>query len=260
MNRRFVEALAQFFSEQSLVDALDSEAIDAALEQPFLGYIADKLRPRGLLIFDSERFYQDSDVAKLVGELASLTQGEWMIENLKSQLLRDDELGKVEFDSLGEHVVWEFDQYGDYVSDDFWAKVKDFCESKLSGRFHRLASMSQELYVLYLAGSNSTEFERLVETFQPTGDEIVQFVATVDDWHDKGLTGWILIRNALRQYDLGNINAVGQGGRAPLVVAVEKAMAGSSGAKELAYALVELGADPAMLSGDLREFWQQGMK
>jgi hypothetical protein len=260
MNKRFVEALAEFFIKRRLVDTIDAEAIDAAVEEPFLGHIVQELLSHSLLVFDSECFQQDSDIAKLVEELASHTGGEWTLENLKSRLLREQGQGTVEFDHSGEHIVWEFEQYGDYVSDDFWAKVKGFCGNHLSGTFHRLASMSQEVYVLYLAGSSGNEFEELVKSFQPSSDEIAEFVGAVDNWRDKGLTGWMLIRNALRQHNLSNINAPGKSGQLPLAVAVAKAMAGSSSAKELAYALVDLGADPGLLSKEGKLFWQESMR
>jgi len=260
MNKRFVEALAESFIKGGLVGTIDAEAIDAAVERPFLGHIVQELLPDSLLVFDSERFQQDSDVAKLVAELASLTRGEWAPENLKTRLVREQGQGTVEFDHLGEHIVWEFEQYGDYVSDDFWAKVKVFCGDHLSGSFYRLASMSQEVYVLYLESGGGNEFEKLVRSFRPTGAEIAEFVGSVDNWQDKGLTGWMLIRNALRQHNLSNINATGKSGQLPLAVAVAKAMAGSSSAKELAHALVDLGADPGLLSGEAKHFWNESMR
>lgn len=260
MNMRFGQAMAGFFTKRGLADSFDAEAVDAALEQPFLGYIVQKLLPDRVFVFDSECFQQDSDIAKLVAELASLTRGEWMIGNIKSQLLWEQGQGTVEFDHTGQQIVLGFEQHGDYVSDDFWIKVNDFCVSHLSGTFHRLASMSQEVYVLYLAGNNGREFVEFVKSFKPSSDEIVQFVGTVDNWQEKGLTGWMLIRNALRQHNLANINSIGGNRQLPLAVAVEKAMAGSSSAKELAYALIDLGANPALLAGDAKQFWQEASR
>jgi hypothetical protein len=189
MNKRFVSELAELFHRHGLIDWVDPKNIDTALEQPFLGYIVRQLLPQRLLVYDVECIEMDEDIAQLVMEYSEITLSEWQPKSLSSKLLREKNLGTVGFDFDGKHFAWEFQQDGTYIDPELPATINAFAEDNLSGTYLDLQSMSQEAFVVYLPKTAANAFEKFIESFTLSSDEIAEFIGTIDDLDNKGLSG-----------------------------------------------------------------------
>jgi hypothetical protein len=243
MNERYFRSLAALFQRHGLISDISETDIGKAKELPLVGNLVRVLIPNYVLFEDSECIYQGDDLVKLTEEIAKITNGNWKPKDIKADFDRGDNRATIEFSSQGENFNWEFEQYGDYINDGYFNALERYAENNLEGKFFQFSSMGQEFCLLYLPDPISTDFSEFQVSFAPTSDELAEFVATVDDWAEKGYTGWYLVREVLREMNLRNINSPTEDGSYVISIVRKIANAGSGGAKELEFALIDLGAD-----------------
>ena len=243
MNERYFRSLAALFRRHGLISDITEIEIEKAKELPLVGNMVQVLVPNYVLFKDSECINQGDDLGKLSEEIAKITNGDWKPEDIKADLDRGDNRATIKFIAKGEEISWEFEQYGDYVSNSYFKSLERYTNQYIEGKFFNYSSMGQEFYLLYLPDHISTDFAEFQESFTPTSGELAEFVVTVDEWAKKGFTGWYLIREVLREMNLEHINTPTEDGDYVISIVRKIAYAGSGGARELESALIDLGAN-----------------
>jgi len=73
MNERLVRSLSGVFHRHGLASEVTEEGVTRATELPLLSNIVHILIPNHVLVSDSERIYQDTDIIALVNDVSQIT-------------------------------------------------------------------------------------------------------------------------------------------------------------------------------------------
>jgi hypothetical protein len=243
MIERYIRSLAGLLEDNGLLTGLELSDLDKAEELPLPGNVFRVLVPGYVLFQDSEIIYQEEDLVKLIEEVANITNNDWAPHDIRANLDWDRNLAIVEFETDENSYRWEFDQYGDYISDGFFDSLFQYTDQNLNGSFFKHSSMGQEFYLIYLPDPVASEYKQFQDTFAPSSDEIAEFVTSAEKWSERGYTGWYLIREVLREMNLKDINEPTEDGRYVISILREFGKAGNAWAIELEGEIIALGAD-----------------
>jgi hypothetical protein len=243
MIEKYVLNLAKLLERNGLISGIEPSEIEKAEELPLVGNTLLILIPEYVLFQDSEIIYQNEDLVKLVEEVANITNNDWDPNDINALLDWENNRAVIEFHTSDGSFVWEFDQYGDCISDGFFNSLFQYANQNLDGSFFKYSSMGQEFFLVYLPEPVANEYKQFQDTFAPSSDELAEFVTSAPKWQEKGYSGWYLVREVLREINLENINEPTGDGKYIVNILRELGKAGNSWAIELEGEIIALGAD-----------------
>jgi hypothetical protein len=125
MKPPFVLPLANVLSRHKIVGA-NLEAAEVASHLRDATDIFELMLPKRRIHFDAECISGADDLERVVGHFADATEGTWNLSDLSARLHHDAERGFIDFDTDGRSFHWEFEQSGDYVSQELLDHLQAF--------------------------------------------------------------------------------------------------------------------------------------
>ena len=106
--------------------------------------------PKRTIHFDAECIYGSDDLECLVAHFADATEGTWGLSELSARLHHSAGRGFLDFDTNGRSFHWEFEQPGDYVSQELLNQLQAFAHAELPGDFVEVPTPDQCYCAVYL--------------------------------------------------------------------------------------------------------------
>lgn len=138
-----------------------------------LGQIFHHMVPDRICEFDPKSITEVVDYVGVLQELAQVTQGEFVPENLRAEGGVGGQV-VLEFLHAGKTIRFRFTQEGRWVADDFYEQLRKFCKKHLSGSY--LSVGTDWATEVYLPHKVIAQIQKKTRTFDSV-EALVQFVA-----------------------------------------------------------------------------------
>jgi hypothetical protein len=165
MKPPFVLPLANVLSRHKIVGA-NLEAAEVASHLRDATDIFELMLPKRRIHFDAECISGADDLERVVGHFADATEGTWNLSDLSARLHHDAERGFIDFDTDGRSFHWEFEQSGDYVSQELLDHLQAFARTHLPGDFIEVPTPDQCYCAIYLERPAAEDVRALLDAYK----------------------------------------------------------------------------------------------
>jgi hypothetical protein len=165
MKPSFALPLADVLTRHKIAGA-NLEAVEVASHLRNAPDIFELMLPKRRIHFDAECISGADDLERVVGHFADATEGTWNLSDLSARLHHGAEKGFIDFDTDGKGFHWEFEQSGDYVSQELLDHLQAFAHTHLPGDFIEVPTPDQCYCAIYLERPAAEDVRALLDAYK----------------------------------------------------------------------------------------------